>query len=379
MTKFFELLLDINNGNTLILYCLIVFFSSLFGFMSQTNKAGRNNVFKPIPYICSFIILLIFFAFNDVGIDTPHYRDYFDTYRSSSDIYTGIAAVEVWYQYLNIYLHYITDDSTTAIIILRTVQLSIIFYSIYLLRDKISIGFAVLSYVILYYFQSFNLLRSSLAGSLCLLSFVLCYNRKYLMSFVLAFFAFEIHRSAILFDITLVLYFISSVVKKHQKLVQVVAIIGLAFLMVVGKDLLNIFLSNNFGEGRYDDYSNSASGFGIFVFLQYLPVAIALYYQNNIHNRDDLRWWNLGFVFAVSGFAIALMGYTNGMLTRAAIFFSATFIFLLPYFYRTTSQTLNYANKCIINSIYVCYLILVFINKLGGFYAMDGLGPFKFI
>ena len=256
MSDFFQLLLSEQHTLSIILYSLIFTISSLFAFSSQKQLKSGDKKFSLASFIASFFILWIFFAFNDVGVDTPHYRSYFDEYKSIYDTSTHFGAVEIGYQYLNITLHYITNNSYAAIVIIRTLQLTIFFGALYILRNKIHIGLAVMAYVSLYYFQSFNLLRSSLAGSLCLFSFALFFERKYLWAILSACLAFEFHNSAVFFGIALLLYSVSygSFLRKYRKLLITVTLIALVLFLNIGSDLITIFLMNDFGGGRYEEY-----------------------------------------------------------------------------------------------------------------------------
>ncbi len=380
--NYLSLLFDPKESGTIILYTIIFFVVSFLGFKSQAKtEKGITCQFRFYPFIGSFLILWAFFAFNDVGIDTPHYRGYFDIYKSKYNIDDGFAAVEIWYQYLNVLLHYATNNAVYAVAIVRTLQLSIFFYAVYKCRTFLNVGLAIMAYVALYYYQSFDLLRSSLSGSLCLLSFVYLYDRKYIYASISVFLAFQFHHSAALYAAAICVYFVSTLLKKHTLLIQTIAIIGLIIVLYFGKDLISLFLMNDFGGGRYDSYSqNKESAIGLFVILKYLPVGYCLYLiKRNLHNDNELRWWNLCFVISIVGFAIAILGYTNGMLTRAAIYFSASFIFLLPESYKDASLYMRGQNITIFRILLILYFIFLFISNTGEIYEMDGIGPFKFI
>lgn len=382
MSEFFNLLFESSSCGTIVLYTVIFIMASAFMFSAQKKVIGQDIYIFSLPkFIGALLILGIFFAFNDVGIDTPHYRSYFNQYTNLNNTYEGYGAVELWFQYLMIGLHYVTDDSEIAIAIIRTLQITIIFWALFLLRHKIILGYAIMAYVALYYLQSFDLLRSSLAGSLCLLCFAFIYNRKYIPAVIAVALAVGFHRSAILFVAAMIIYLLSTLVKKHTTLIQTCGIIATVGVLYLGADLLKMTLDSDFGSGRYENYTDmSGTGFGVFIIFQYLPIAYALYIlKKQIAKQDDLRWWNLCFIFAISGFSIAILGYTNGMLTRAAIFFSMSFIFLLPSLIRKDDDGSIKSNKGLIHTCLIIFYTFLFMNTTGGIYEMDGIGPFKFI
>lgn len=222
-------------------------------------------------YFLLFAFLSVFYVFNDVGVDTPHYRSYFDEYVNLQSLYEGYGAVEKLYQLLNVGLHYFFTDGYWAVAFVRFLQLALFFRAIYLLRDKTIIGFAVMAYVAFFYFDSFNLLRSSLAGSLTLISFAYIDKEKPLRAIIAALLAMGFHTSGIFMVLTMGIYYLcyKTVFKRFQRIIPFAATIVLFVVLFIGGDVINMLLADDFGGGRYADYEARSQGIGLFILLKY--------------------------------------------------------------------------------------------------------------
>lgn len=348
---------------------------------SQTKKAGTKTYQFKLPFfVASYLFLWIFFALNDVGADTQMYRGHYQQFYDFSTTTDNYASVEIGYQYLNIILHAFTDDEFIGVILIRTIQLTLIFISFYLLRNKIIIGYGLLAYISLYYFQSFNLLRSSTAGAICLLSFVMTYRDKRLLGILLAALAYTIHQSSLLFFVTLIAYHITTLFKKHTLTIQIIAICTMLFILMIGKNLIIFFLSKDFGGGRYDLYDVNSASFGLLAFIEYTPILFLIFKcRTRSKNQGDLRWWNLCFIYAIAGFMVALLSYNSGILTRAAIYFSSSFLFFIPYVLRRYPDLFLGLQPWIGKTIIWVYYSLIFTITISGLYEPSQLIPFEFI
>lgn len=380
MGEYFNLLLNSQHGTTIILYTFIFIVASILGFKCQKKEwYGTKQIYKKTYYFL-FLFLCVFYAFNDVGVDTPHYRHYFDIYKDLNSLDDGYGAVERLYQLLNVGLHYVFSESYWAVSFIRILQLGIFFYAIYLMRDKTIIGFAVMAYVAFFYFDSFNLLRSSLSGSLAILSFAFIHKRKFILAITTSLIAMGFHTSAIFLIVTIGLYFLcyETILVKFQKVIPFVATVMLFITLAIGGDYINILLADDFGGGRYAAYEASSNGIGLFILMKYLPPFIAFFALRK--SRENLlinSWLNLNFVWLIVGFALALLAYQIGLLTRVAIYFSTPFLFLMPYYCISLIQKRS-DNYKIVRTLFIAYFIFMYVSTMGGLYDISELGPFKF-
>ena len=384
MNTYLNLLFDYIHGNTMFLYTIIFIVSTLFAFLSQKDNNGTYEI-NLKWYIFSFLFLCFFYTFNDVGSDTPTYRLLFDFYKSFQDCSTTInsTGIELGYQYVNVILHIITSDSIIAVAIIRTLQLFIIYYALFLMRDKIHLGYAIMSYIVFFYFDSFNLLRSSLAGSLSLLSLVFLLKKKIIHAISLAVVMILIHKTSYIFLLSELLYVLVYKFRlvKSYKIFVILTIISFFIIIYWGGSIINsLIVEHDFGNGRYDHYLNQTSSFGLIVLIKYMPVIFILYTLFKPLRNLDEDWWNINFLFSIIGFSIALLGYQYGMLTRLFIYFSNSFLLLIPYYIKNgriltkmdNSFTFKYSHK-FVSFLLILFYGYMFVITIGGLYKVSGL------
>lgn len=191
---------------TLLLYFIIVTVACICSRMSQRGKVvvftTTYHVYRPknrVNYIViaiSFLILVFFSAFRDVGVDVPMYKSIF---LDSTSRYADTYGIEPGFLILNKVLRIFGVSADFAIAFFSVATLWFIFKSILHYADQLNIGISVLAVCCLYYFPSFNMMRMYFAASIMLYGFrwLLEDNlRKYLCYF---FIASLIHYSAVIF------------------------------------------------------------------------------------------------------------------------------------------------------------------------------------
>lgn len=374
------------SDNSIVLYTLIFFFGTFFAFKSQQKIHYGTNTIKLGWFLASYFVLWFFFAFNDIGADTPQYRLLFENSDTNEmNYYTG--AVEPGYIFVNYLIHFLTHDPVWGVAIIRTIQISIVYISIYLLRNRIIIGFAVMCYLALFYFGSYNILRLALASSVCMLCYAFIVNRysKYI-TILLAVIPFFIHRSSIVFAIAVLLYYAYGKMQgRYGNIMRAAMIVGCIIVVTYGAILLQDILTMGFGEGRYDDYLDTQGTAGIMVCVFYIPLLYCVFKGLKRGVIYDAAWLNLTFIITIIGFAIAVMGYQVGMLSRMAPYFSMPLMFHLSYFLINIKSGIyipglksdfTYQQGVIGLIIYFC---IRFIINIQGSYIPDGLMNFKLV
>ncbi|MCQ2171309.1 MAG: EpsG family protein [Bacteroidales bacterium] len=363
-------------------YTLIFLLASKFAFNAQYKTVNGNIVFRPHWFLICFLFLWVFFAFNDVGSDLPQYRLLFDESKDGTSTY-GTGLVEIGYIYLNYIIHLFTDNAIYGVAIIRTIQLAIVFFSFYLLRDNISIGYAVTAYVALFYFASFNILRSSLAGAICILNISLLLKDKSIFCIPLMLLSFFIHRSSALFVIPILSYFIlyQSPLKKMGKVVKIAYVAASVFALVYGASLLQHFVDQGFGAGRFDDYLEEEQTVGIMFIFVYAPLFWALYKSYKIKSFRNSRLYKLTFVFLIFECFVALLSYKVGILTRADIYFSMPILMFIPAFLRqggnSTNPNIRGSNQW--RFVIFLYLVIRFAITTSGIFKVSMIDNFHFI
>ena len=389
MFSYFNLFTSYIHGGTILLYTFLFVFSSCFAFLAQPSRYRNTTKIKRFWYTMSFLLLWFFYALNNVGVDTEHYHGLYDMYSSIKDLEIGGRGIELGFQLMSVVLHFFTNDPYIGVAIMRSFQLFFIFWGIYLLRDKIKVGYAIMMYVALFYFDAFNLLRSSMAGSLCFLSFAYMMKHKTFLPVILSVLAVFIHKTAMFYIVCQVLFYVlnSKLIRKNVKIITMTLVVVSIFVMLYGTKLLEILvLSEGVGEGRYDIYFDRKSTTGFFILVKYLVIFVLLLSIRQKLIKKDKRIWFLFIVWLACGFALAIVAYDIGILGRAAIYFASSFVVLLPYFINNKKELLGrfYRKNGIFNGKligFICtwYTIFLFIITLGDLYYISELGPFKFL
>jgi len=378
MTYFTLLFEDIS----ILLYTFIFFLSSLFAFNSQKILNSGNIIYRPPWFVLCFLLLWIFYAFNDVGSDLPQYRFLFESSRGGEANYeTGL--VEMGYIYLNYFIHFFTHNPVHGVAIIRTIQLSIVFAAFYLLRKDINLGFAVTAYVALFYFASFNVLRSSLAGAICILNIALILKNKNLFCIPLIFLAYSIHRTSILFLVPIMSYYIlyKSPFKSLGKVGTVAYLLVSIAVVAYGTLFIQNLLDKGFGIGRFDDYLEEEQTLGVMFLFVYVPLFFALYKSRTIESLRQSKLYDITFVFLVFECTIALLSYKVGILTRADIYFSMPLLIYIPAFlnFRGGINGVILHNRHQWCLLFYVYLFFRFIITLTGIFKVSMIDHFHFI
>lgn len=86
------------------------------------------------------------------------------------------------------------------------------------------------------------------------------------------------------------------------------------------------------------------------------------------------------FIFSVTGFAVALVGYSVGMLARVSIMFSGPFLFFIPQYLKQKTAGNRFPRRiALISIIMVAYWVLRYILSIDGYFLTSGLYPYKFL
>lgn len=362
-------------SGTVWLYNLIFVFTTMLAFAAQ-KRYNQNPAAKNIWFFLSFLIAWFFFAFNNTGTDL---RVYIEQYEQSSLTSRYITAVglETGYRLLIALFHTFIKNPYVGIGILKTIQLSLVFVCIYKLRDKISVGYAIMAYMAVFYFASFNVFRISLAGSLVLLSYVLLLEKKMIKSTFLVAIACTIHNGVLVYALALAFYFCYLWFKRIKSLVRFAIILAVPVIAFFGRSIIISILQSGFLMDRYIDYAMAESTLGVMQLIFYLPVFNILI---NDCKSNNLGNFDVNFVFTITGFIVALVGYSVGILARVSILFSGPFLFYIPQYMKLRTVGSKFPRYVsILSIIMVVYWIVRYILSIGGYLVTSGLYPFQFV
>lgn len=384
--QFISYALDSQYGYSMWIYMLIFTMTSTFAFLSARNKTIIIKTVHRKRYInlwfaFSFFTAWFFYLFADIGTDLKQYLAIYNGASFTSN-YFLYHTVEKGYLVINATLNLLFKNPLIGVGIIKTIILICFFGGLYSLREKIHIGYSVMAFMAIYYFQGYNLIRLSLAAGICFISLILMYKNKKLLSLFLAIATFWIHRSALIFICVLLFYFVFKYSKSFKPLLRFLLIISIPLLIFFGGDIILYLIQYDAFHGRYDNYMMGAFTSGIGQILFYIPAFIMLFicFRNNDIRKSSE--YELSFIWVISGFIVAMLGYKFGMLARAEIIFSAVYMFFIPYYLKNKKTghirgaVLNYSSASIIMTI---YWIIRFILNISGLFFTSGLNEFTFV
>lgn len=378
MGSFFDLLFSNQHGGTMWLYVAIVLFAVVFAAFAQPKKYLGTSHINITWYVISFLIMWFFLAFADNGTDIAWYQDFFHNRKHFSDCEAG--PVELGYQYYCALIHFSTNDANLFVVITRTISISLVYLSIYLLRDRSVLWMAVLGFACVIYFQMFSALRNSLGYSIAIFSYVLCTRNKMVLSLLGCMLGYSMHRSTIFFIVPVVVYFtfVKSSYITFRRYVLPILIISGFFMLLYSKNIIDYFLlSDDALMGKYGGYTEGKGTQGIMVYFIYLPIAFVLYvFKSEWKKKTDFFVLNL--VFVISGFFIHILSYDIGQISRAVPFFTMPFLFYIGYYYRSlwvNSRISLFSNG--FTFLLVAYWSIRFMFFISGLFFTNGLANYQ--
>ncbi len=385
--EIFSLLFDSQHTSTVMLYILIFAFTTIFAFaankrerlLKKTYKQKRINCF----FLISFLIAWFFYAFGNVGADLTMYRSIYASAKFSDGWILG-AGLETGYRVLNALLHSIVGDEYIGISLIKTIQIILVFASIWMIRDRIHIGYAVMAYMALFYFEAFNLIRISLAAGVCMVSIALLINKKTLMPLLLAILAMSIHTASIVFLVAIIGYLIYQKMYQVKILIRIAVIVAVPVVVLLSGQIISILVESGYFMDRYSDYTTNASSIGVMQIVFYFPVFANLYSLKKLSSdKQNREFYDILFIFSICGFAVAMCGYTVGMLARAAVYFFVPFGVLLPFYIKARQDNMGQGKKIFslrdCKVLYVIYFLFRFTLGLSGYYFVSKLYDYELV
>lgn len=369
---------------------LLMAIAVIFASFSQQGKMAAETdngiyVYKYDKFnfkylLVSFLILGGICFFCKSGVDIPGY-----VYNYTHWDWSSLSDVsrEPGYKLLNILLSRIVSDPYIGLGIIKLLSLGLVFYSAYIVKNKINIGMAVLSYCCLLYIYNFQLLRLMLALGIVFLALSFEMNEKPIRCMVLLVAAFFFHYTSIF----VLLAYAGTKILGRKMTVSRAIIIGavLIFMFQNSVYIINRLLSNVVYFQKYESYTrgmNESVGIGgIGQLLFFVPVLIVLI--SNYKNEHENKTYAFHFILGIMTFACGALGYLlpNTRMTYYFYYFFFYYCAALPLKRERFHIKLGRSFSVGLKSLFIiCYLLLRFVLYLvtGGIQS-NGLEIYQFI
>lgn len=333
-----------------LVYAVVLAISTLAAFQTQYVSTGKNGVVKtgirPTWFLVSFLLPWAVVAFTRIGVDYANYeriigRFEWNNLNDQGDSEFGFNLIAMFFKWI------LNGNVDGSIFCLKTLTITLIYFSIYKMRDVVNVGYSVFFYLLLLYLPSFYLISQFLAASLVTLVMVLYLKKgKSYVCLGLLLLIGQIHNSVYIF----VPFFLMCVYLKTFSIRSGLFFLVFAAAIMFAEDAFR--MAQTIEGFHYNDYMNSSkAGSGIMLIVRaalMMWIAYMMYRNDGYIKRKVMIIY---FAAAISLFNI--LGNTFAVITRMEFMFMSFYILLLPSY-------LNYHRKRIGHD-YLFYFTFLFI------------------
>ena len=340
----------------------------------------RYDCFHNRFYIISFLILGATCFFCKSGYDIPTYAYNYTNWSWSS--LTDVS-IEPAYKILNILLSRVISNPYIGLGVIKLLSLGLVFYSAYIVREKINVGMAIFSYCCLLYIYNFQLLRLMLALGIVFLALSLEMNGKSIKCIILLVLAFFFHYTSIFVLLT---YVGAKILGRKMTVTRAILTGGVLVLLFQNSVyLINRLQSSVVYFHKYESYTRNMSSTarigGIGQLLFFIPILVVLIL--NYKNEHESKEFAFHFILGIMTFVCGSLGYLlpNTRMTYYFYYFFFYYCAALPLKYDKYNlrigRTLTIGMK---TSMMILYLLLRLILYLAsGGIESNGLVIYQFI
>lgn len=373
--------------NTILVYALVFCSVGGLGFLSQKVRQtamGIKVTIKKLPYFVAIAVLLLFSALYASGAD---YQQYTEIFLNSDWEAVKDTQIEVGYRILNIILKWLfVGNAVIGVAVIKSLTIIIISRCFYLLKDRINIGISLAAYVALSYFISLNLIRIYLASAVVLAgitAYIISAKRRNLKLLVAICVATTIHYTAIAtILIPFFLYLRSNFFrKKANRNIYIIILLVVMAALIVG--VIPIMVRSIPVLNKYQGYLNNGSGFGIGQIVYFI---VPIFWLRITKNKANDSVWGEAFVIIMIAFAISMMGYVIGMMSRLSAYFDIAYYFALSQLVncyrryavqRGRDHVTTYKVLTFLTMVYFVIRFLIYMT--GGALTSDGIHELIFV
>lgn len=357
--------------NVYLLYCSVIFIAYFFAIRAKGKTKSIGGVilkeeFHNIYFLASFLVLSFFCVFTNTGVDYINYYNIIDTITSISDVeyYRNVEPLFTIWSYFGKLLF---NDVHLVIVSMKVVTLVIMFFSFYILRDKIDVFFAVCAYVSIAYLVSFTLISIVLASSFVTLAFALLMKKgRVIYVVLLMLIGIGIHFACIMPLLAIITYYLMfryGKGKKHRTTILFVILFLIIFMLPQTPTLMNLIISSTESFDHYQKYVDdlrASSSLGTYAVL-FGSYAFIFYLLNKIkkYERDNSLYF-LMLVFVLFGFVFEFIGNRIPVMERVVYSYIAVYCLVIPYCLQKLRTVLNANEARMLNIIVFMFFVVRF-------------------
>lgn len=349
---------------------------ALFGFLAVYFACGSQKRKVPVANDCnqvakykyesfsgiyfgiSFLLLAVPCFLCGDGTDMAEYVRFYNNWTLTN---LKTLNIEPGYILLSIALQRIIKNAYIGLGIIKVLSIYFVYKALYMLKDRLNLGFAVLSYVVLLYIFNFHLLRMSLALGMIFLAMsyeLIGKSRKAIFWIIVA---FLFHYTSVIVLLTYCFYKILG----NRLTVTKMTFFSLILLLLYGNivPILRFFVSKIYFLSKYQTYLNSANSYtGIAQTILFIPIAYIL--LNLYKQGQQDRFYVLNALFGIMLFFTGSLGYFLPVISRTTYYFFFSVMML-------SATTPLIKDKCVfvlgrikINSTTLCSILYLMMQAM---------------
>lgn len=350
-----------------MIYYSVFFISAFWSWASEVFFRNKSKFGGILFSILAILCLSWLCGVRDlsIGTDVGVYGNQFfqmaakslnfsDYVNSLKGIYGASGATEYGYLFLNYIVSRITSNTHLFLFVIGLIVNGIIYSSIYLLRNQISLVLGWLTYCFLFFGTTLNLLRQSVAISLVLLGVVLLYKKYVRKSLIIFILAILFHNSAVF---ALLIYFIGFLINKINLSYKIKRVLFIFTVFVVLMPQIVGFL-NTYGllNDKYYQYvSDVSNGIGLNSISIRLPMLLLIVFII-WHKRNNIDKYNLWlYVLVVQESLLIPLQSMGNTVARLMLYFGIVKIIAYPM----ALEEITTKNRITLQIIKLCYVLLL--------------------
>lgn len=359
-------------------YIVIFIFSMLFTYFAEKNFKNNRKILGIIFSVLTIFIVCFFAGIRslDIGTDVKGYfiivYNYFT--KENYNIFQVCEAtnVEIGFSLL-MYISSAFKNVNVCLFVIQLATFLPIYLFAYKMRDKYSMLYIILIFLLTFYVRSFNLMRQSIAISLIILSISYYMEKKYRKTLILLFLACSFHITAIICIAIYLLYnfcFMKNTLNKRFYILFI--LLSFIFLTVFYEGLLKILPS------RFIYYLNSNFAISAFTLLGLLKkliwIIFACIYLNRykIKNSENYHIVLFSALLLLIDTIFYFMGIKISSAARIGYYFLYT-----GYFIFIPKIKEVFKEKTFINIVIITLLMFFWYNMTVNNYQIDKTYPYK--
>jgi len=298
-----------------------------------------SKPFHNVFIIMSALILILFSGLRDssVGTDTNSYvYSYLLSQQDFSSLFVDtLSNIEIGYQFLETIAHQFSHQYFSLLLVIALLTIFFQFKGIYALSKSPVTSIFILITLGFFTF-SFNAARQAIALSIFIYSIQFIVNNKFRHFLLFIMFGYLFHKSII---VTLPLYFLFRL-KFNVKLI-IILLISTMVSISYFDDIMNIGLLIS---DKYSIYTILEASGGQMLTIAYAIFGIFFIFMKSFLKEKDFKeydiYLNLYSIGTIIYFIVQLAGaYIE--ITRLAIYFLSSAIFIWPIIFKRVSNDLK--------------------------------------